>query len=92
MVAACTALGEIGRNGPLPIPSEGTGFTKLQLVESLLARIPSSKETNKARLCSAATILVNFWNALSPGLCITYQTQPRFLKELGLLLALVSQN
>ncbi|NXE57993.1 ECM29 protein, partial [Casuarius casuarius] len=51
VVAACTALGEIGRNSPLPIPSEGTGFTKLQLVESLLARIPSSKETNKARFC-----------------------------------------
>uniref|UniRef100_A0A8C3CD18 Ecm29 proteasome adaptor and scaffold n=1 Tax=Cairina moschata TaxID=8855 RepID=A0A8C3CD18_CAIMO len=49
VVAACTALGEIGRNGPLPIPSEGTGFTKLQLVESLLARIPSSKETNKMK-------------------------------------------
>uniref|UniRef100_A0A8C0J6E6 Ecm29 proteasome adaptor and scaffold n=1 Tax=Chelonoidis abingdonii TaxID=106734 RepID=A0A8C0J6E6_CHEAB len=48
-VAACTALGEIGRNGPLPIPNEGTGFTKLHLVESLLARIPSGKETNKAR-------------------------------------------
>ncbi|NXY77764.1 ECM29 protein, partial [Glareola pratincola] len=52
VVAACTALGEIGRNGPLPIPSEGLGFTKLQLVENLLARIPSSKETNKARFCS----------------------------------------
>uniref|UniRef100_A0A8B9QKQ3 Ecm29 proteasome adaptor and scaffold n=1 Tax=Apteryx owenii TaxID=8824 RepID=A0A8B9QKQ3_APTOW len=49
VVAACMALGEIGRNGPLPIPSEGTGFTKLQLVESLLARIPSSKETNKMK-------------------------------------------
>uniref|UniRef100_A0A8D0SF45 Proteasome adapter and scaffold protein ECM29 n=1 Tax=Sus scrofa TaxID=9823 RepID=A0A8D0SF45_PIG len=47
-IAACTALGEIGRNGPLPIPSEGSGFTKLHLVESLLNRIPSSKETNKA--------------------------------------------
>uniref|UniRef100_A0A2K6TQP9 Proteasome adapter and scaffold protein ECM29 n=1 Tax=Saimiri boliviensis boliviensis TaxID=39432 RepID=A0A2K6TQP9_SAIBB len=46
-IAACTALGEIGRNGPLPIPSEGSGFTKLHLVESLLNRIPSSKETNK---------------------------------------------
>ncbi|NXG01403.1 ECM29 protein, partial [Sakesphorus luctuosus] len=56
MVAACTALGEIGRNGPLPIPSEGTGFTKLQLVESLLARIPSSKEPNKARFCSIQTL------------------------------------
>uniref|UniRef100_A0A8C6ZQU5 Ecm29 proteasome adaptor and scaffold n=1 Tax=Nothoprocta perdicaria TaxID=30464 RepID=A0A8C6ZQU5_NOTPE len=49
VMAACTALGEIGRNGPLPIPSEGAGFTKLQLVESLLARIPSSKETNKMK-------------------------------------------
>ncbi|NXR56874.1 ECM29 protein, partial [Hippolais icterina] len=49
VVGACMALGEIGRNGPLPIPDEGTGFTKLQLVENLLARVPSSKETNKAR-------------------------------------------
>uniref|UniRef100_A0A8C8RHE2 Ecm29 proteasome adaptor and scaffold n=1 Tax=Pelusios castaneus TaxID=367368 RepID=A0A8C8RHE2_9SAUR len=48
-VAACTALGEIGRNGPLPIPSEGSGFTKLHLVESLLTRIPSGKETNKMK-------------------------------------------
>ncbi|KFP77947.1 Proteasome-associated protein ECM29, partial [Acanthisitta chloris] len=56
VVAACTALGEIGRNGPLPIPSEGTGFTKLQLVESLLARIPSSKETNKARFYTIQTL------------------------------------
>lgn len=51
-IAACTALGEIGRNGPLPIPSEGSGFTKLHLVESLLNRIPSSKETNKVSLSS----------------------------------------
>nr|XP_054507568.1 proteasome adapter and scaffold protein ECM29 isoform X4 [Agelaius phoeniceus] len=49
VVGACMALGEIGRNGPLPIPNEGTGFTKLQLVENLLARIPSSKETNKMK-------------------------------------------
>ncbi|XP_060093139.1 proteasome adapter and scaffold protein ECM29 [Heteronotia binoei] len=48
-IAACTALGEIGRNAPLPIPNEGTGFTKLHLVESLLARIPSGKETNKMK-------------------------------------------
>ncbi|XP_027964466.1 proteasome adapter and scaffold protein ECM29 isoform X4 [Eumetopias jubatus] len=48
-IAACTALGEIGRNGPLPIPSEGSGFTKSHLVESLLNRIPSSKETNKMK-------------------------------------------
>ncbi|MGH0136940.1 UNVERIFIED_CONTAM: hypothetical protein FKN15_006873 [Acipenser sinensis] len=48
-VAACTALGEISRNGALLIPNEGTGFTKLHLVESLLARIPSGKESNKAK-------------------------------------------
>ncbi|KAJ7335387.1 hypothetical protein JRQ81_013328 [Phrynocephalus forsythii] len=48
-VAACTALGEIGRNAPLPIPNDGPGFTKLHLVESLLARIPSGKETNKMK-------------------------------------------
>uniref|UniRef100_A0A8D2L4I4 Ecm29 proteasome adaptor and scaffold n=1 Tax=Varanus komodoensis TaxID=61221 RepID=A0A8D2L4I4_VARKO len=55
-VAACTALGEIGRNAPLPIPNDGTGFTKLHLVESLLARIPSSKETNKVMFCSVVTV------------------------------------
>ncbi|XP_040273233.1 proteasome adapter and scaffold protein ECM29 [Bufo bufo] len=48
-IAAITALGEIGRNGPLPIPDEGPGFNKKQLVENLLARIPSGKETNKAK-------------------------------------------
>ncbi|KAM3938188.1 proteasome adapter and scaffold protein ECM29 isoform 2-T2 [Leptodactylus fuscus] len=48
-VAAITALGEIGRNGALPIPDVGSGFTKKQLVENLLARIPSGKETNKAK-------------------------------------------
>ncbi|MGH0165168.1 UNVERIFIED_CONTAM: hypothetical protein FKN15_048878 [Acipenser sinensis] len=48
-VAACTALGEISRNGALLIPNEGTGFTKLHLVESLLSRIPSGKENNKMK-------------------------------------------
>ncbi|KAM4809917.1 proteasome adapter and scaffold protein ECM29 [Rhinophrynus dorsalis] len=48
-IAAVTALGEIGRNGSLPIPDEGTGFAKKNLVENLLARIPSGKETNKAK-------------------------------------------
>ncbi|XP_036828484.1 proteasome adapter and scaffold protein ECM29 isoform X1 [Oncorhynchus mykiss] len=48
-VAACTALGEIGRNGPLLIPSEGEGFTKLAVVEKMLARIPSGKETLKMK-------------------------------------------
>ncbi|XP_053321854.1 proteasome adapter and scaffold protein ECM29 [Spea bombifrons] len=48
-VAAITALGEIGRSGALPIPDNGSGFTKKRLVENLLARIPSGKETNKAK-------------------------------------------
>ncbi|XP_075067043.1 proteasome adapter and scaffold protein ECM29 [Mixophyes fleayi] len=48
-IAAITALGEIGRNGSLPIPDEGPGFTKKQLIENLLSRIPSGKETNKAK-------------------------------------------
>lgn len=46
-VAACTALGEIGRNGTLLIPAEGEGFSKLSTVENLLARIPSGKESTK---------------------------------------------
>jgi len=46
-VAACTALGEIGRNGPLLIPADGEGFTKLSATENLLARIPSGKESIK---------------------------------------------
>lgn len=51
-VAACTALGEIGRNGTLLIPAEGEGFTKLSVVENLLARIPSGKESTKVTLVS----------------------------------------
>lgn len=46
-LAACTALGEIARNGPLLIPAEGEGFTKLSAVKNLLARIPSGKESTK---------------------------------------------
>nr|XP_033782200.1 proteasome adapter and scaffold protein ECM29 isoform X1 [Geotrypetes seraphini] len=48
-IAACTALGEIGKNGSLPIPNDGIGFTKLHVVENLLARIPSGKENNKMK-------------------------------------------
>uniref|UniRef100_A0A4W4F4J8 Ecm29 proteasome adaptor and scaffold n=1 Tax=Electrophorus electricus TaxID=8005 RepID=A0A4W4F4J8_ELEEL len=48
-VAAVTALGEIGRNGKLLIAAEGEGFTKLSLVDNLLARIPSGKETGKMK-------------------------------------------
>ncbi|XP_029365154.1 proteasome adapter and scaffold protein ECM29 isoform X2 [Echeneis naucrates] len=55
-VAACTALGEIGRNGPLLIPAEGDGFTKLSTVENLLARIPSGKESAKMKEQSIQTL------------------------------------
>ncbi|XP_023685449.2 proteasome adapter and scaffold protein ECM29 [Paramormyrops kingsleyae] len=48
-VAACTALGEVGRNGALLIPSEGEGFTKLYVVDNLLSRIPSGKESTKMK-------------------------------------------
>lgn len=46
-IAAVTGLGEIGRNGELLIPSEGAEFSKLSLVENLLARITSGKESGK---------------------------------------------
>ncbi|KAG7460501.1 proteasome adapter and scaffold ECM29 [Solea senegalensis] len=55
-VAACTALGEIGRNGNLLIPPEGEGFTKLSIVENLLARIPSGKESTKMKERSIQTL------------------------------------
>lgn len=50
-LAACTALGEIARHGPLLIPAEGEGFTKLSVVKNLLARIPSGKESTKVINC-----------------------------------------
>ncbi|KAM9313856.1 proteasome adapter and scaffold protein ECM29 [Pholidichthys leucotaenia] len=55
-IAACTALGEIGRNGPLLIPGEGEGFTKLSIVENLLARIPSGKESSKMKERAITTL------------------------------------
>ncbi|XP_019955953.2 proteasome adapter and scaffold protein ECM29 [Paralichthys olivaceus] len=55
-VAACTAIGEIGRNGSLLIPAEGEGFTKLSIVENLLARIPSGKESTKMKERSIQTL------------------------------------
>uniref|UniRef100_A0A3Q2ZG40 Ecm29 proteasome adaptor and scaffold n=1 Tax=Hippocampus comes TaxID=109280 RepID=A0A3Q2ZG40_HIPCM len=55
-VAACTALGEIGRNGALLIPAEGEGLTKLSIVENLLARIPSGKESAKIKERSVQTL------------------------------------
>lgn len=55
-VAACTALGEIGRNGALLIPDDGAGFTKLSAMENLLARIPSGKESSKMKERSIQTL------------------------------------
>ncbi|XP_015225103.1 PREDICTED: proteasome-associated protein ECM29 homolog, partial [Cyprinodon variegatus] len=55
-VAACTSLGEIGRNGPLLIPAEGEGLTKLSIVENLLARITSGKESLKMKERSITTL------------------------------------
>ncbi|XP_043971020.1 proteasome adapter and scaffold protein ECM29 [Gambusia affinis] len=55
-VAACTALGEIGRNGTLLIPAEGDGFTKLSVTENLLARITSGKESAKMKERSITTL------------------------------------
>ncbi|KAF7662410.1 hypothetical protein LDENG_00236880 [Lucifuga dentata] len=55
-IAACTALGEIGRNGPLLIPAEGEVFTKLSIVDNLLARIPSGKESTKMKERSIQTL------------------------------------
>ncbi|KAG7272777.1 hypothetical protein CRUP_036837, partial [Coryphaenoides rupestris] len=55
-VAACTALGEVGRNGSLLVAAEGEGFTKLSTVENLLARIPSGKETLKMKERSIQTL------------------------------------
>uniref|UniRef100_A0A8C5D594 Ecm29 proteasome adaptor and scaffold n=1 Tax=Gouania willdenowi TaxID=441366 RepID=A0A8C5D594_GOUWI len=55
-VAACTALGDIGRNGPLLIPAEGDGFTKMSIVENLLARITSGKESQKMKERAVMTL------------------------------------
>lgn len=70
-VAACTALGEIGRNGPLLIPAEGDGFTKLSAVENLLARIPSGKESTKVTwdstkgisCCDISFVITHYYTA-----------------------------
>lgn len=59
-VAACTALGEIARNGPLLIPAEGEGLTKLSVVENLLARIPSGKESMKVTRAKRKCSLCHF--------------------------------
>ncbi|KAM9818443.1 proteasome adapter and scaffold protein ECM29 isoform 2-T2 [Syngnathus typhle] len=55
-LAACTALGEIGRNGALLIPADGEALSKLSVVENLLARIPSGKESLKIKERSIQTL------------------------------------
>lgn len=63
-VAAVTALGEIGRNSVLLIPADGNGFTKLSLVDNLLARIPSGKETGKVKKKKKFTLRENDYNCI----------------------------
>ncbi|WAR24119.1 ECM29-like protein [Mya arenaria] len=51
---ACQAIGEIGRNAPLPLPSGSEGelegeITKLSVVKNLLAIIKSGKENTKSK-------------------------------------------
>ncbi|XP_072904697.1 proteasome adapter and scaffold protein ECM29 [Hemitrygon akajei] len=55
-LAACVAVGEIGRNGALPIANEGPGYTKLRIVETLLAKLPLSKESNKMKERAVQTL------------------------------------
>ncbi len=50
--AACTAIGEMGRSGPLPLPDDGGETdlnTKLGLCKKLLALMKSGKVSMKAR-------------------------------------------
>uniref|UniRef100_A0AAY4AG20 Ecm29 proteasome adaptor and scaffold n=1 Tax=Denticeps clupeoides TaxID=299321 RepID=A0AAY4AG20_9TELE len=55
-LAAVTALGEVARNGVLLIPSEGDCFSKLSLVENLLGRLPSGKESTKMKERAVQTL------------------------------------
>jgi hypothetical protein len=49
-VGACTALAEMCRRGPLPLPDEAKdGLSKLSLAEKLINKVQSSKESNKVR-------------------------------------------
>ncbi|KAK2167662.1 hypothetical protein LSH36_25g00006 [Paralvinella palmiformis] len=49
---ACVSLGEIGRNGAMPLPAaseDDKSVTKLQVVNKLLALVKSGKQHNKVR-------------------------------------------
>ena len=48
MSAACLALGELGRNGPLPLPNEGEK-SKQSLFKRLLEIVKSSKISIKIK-------------------------------------------
>ena len=49
---ACTALGEIGRCGSLPLPNEHPDetITKLSIVNDLIAKVQSTKENGKVKI------------------------------------------
>lgn len=89
-MAACTALGEVGRNGPLLIPAEGEGFTKLSAVENLLARIPSGKESTKVpeshclHVTAPLSYIQNFF-LLSASVSASVQMKERSIQTLGYL-------
>lgn len=51
---ACVSLGEIGRNGAMPLPAaseDDKSVTKLQVVNKLLALVKSGKQHNKVSHC-----------------------------------------
>ena len=49
---ACTALGEIGRCGALPLPNDNPDdtTTKLSIVNNLIGKVQSTKENEKVEL------------------------------------------
>lgn len=90
-MAACTALGEIARNGPLLISAEGDGFTKLSMVTNLLARIPSGKESTKVKVPVINEGLLPSWacpvlpkglSVVSPTI-VCLQMKERSIQTLG---------
>ena len=55
VMCACTALGEIGRNGSLPLTQSTKGKMKISkesVVESLIKKVQAEKNNSKVRLCS----------------------------------------
>ena len=58
---ACTALGEIGRCGALPLPNDNPDdtTTKLSIVNNLIGKVQSTKENGKVELRSNPLLCVN---------------------------------